>query len=287
MVSNQPLSEGGLVTGDGIRLHWRRFGHGELAVIVPGSWLLSEPLGVVAPGRSFIYYDMRSRGRSEHVEDVDRLGFDHDVRDLEEVRRYFGLDRVSLIGFSYLGGVVVRYAMRHPDRVEGLILLGAIPPRAPAPYTRKPSDILGPERTRRLQALRERADGEEPSAFCKEYWREMLPLYTATPEAADRLTLDMGCDLRNEQPAAFERVLHQVGRTLESYDWRSDARRLEVPTLVVHGTSDHVAPLEGAREWARALPAARLLEISDAGHLLWAERRERTRQAMRRFLTPT
>lgn len=279
-----------LTTRDGVRLHATRVGRGDDAVIVPGAWLLSDPLGQPSPEHGFIYYDMRSRGRSERVEGPDRLGFSLDVRDLEDVRRHFGLETLSAIGFSYLGGVVARYAMEHPDRMKRLVLLGAIPPRAPAPYLAAapgPEEVLGPERVRRLRALREsRSTEEDPFTACREYWRAMLPLYTAGPEAAERLagSLDLGCDLPNERPAEFERVLGQVMVELETYDWREEARRLEVPTLVVHGASDHVAPAEGAEEWAASLPDRRLLVLEGAGHLLWAERREQTRASVRQFL---
>jgi pimeloyl-ACP methyl ester carboxylesterase len=53
---------------------------------------------------------------------------------------------------------------------------------------------------------------------------------------------------------------------------------------VVHGEEDHVAPPGGAREWARALPDAGLEMVTDAGHLLWAERPSRVRETIRGFL---
>lgn len=282
---------GDLTARDGIRLHWTSRGSGADTVVVPGAWMLAGELGPISERHTVIFYDMRSRGRSERVDDPDRLGFSLDVRDLEDVRRHFGLERMSLIGFSYLGGVVARYAMEHPGRVERLVLLGAIPPRSPAPYTESapgPAEILGPDRTRRLQDLRERRSGkEDPAALCRAYWRTILPLYTAGPEAADRLagSLDLGCGLPNERPGSFERVLGHVMGDLQAYDWREDARGLELPTLVVHGDSDHVAPVGGAREWTEVLPRSRRVEIEEAGHLLWAERPRRVRAAVRRFLT--
>lgn len=277
-------------TRDGVRLHATRVGRGDDAVIVPGAWLLSRPLGHMSPEHTFIYYDMRSRGRSERVDGPDRLGFSLEVRDLEDVRRHFGLEKLSLIGFSYLGGVVARYAVEHPERVKRLVLLGAIPPRSPAPYTEAapdPEEFLGPERVRRLRALREgRSTDEDPVTACREYWRTMLPLYTAGPEAAARLagSLDLGCELPNERPVEFERVLGQVTEELETYDWREEARQLGVPALVLHGASDHVAPVGGAEEWAASLADPRLLVFVGAGHLLWAERPEQIRAAVRQFL---
>lgn len=283
--------QGQVSTRDGVRLHVMSRGSGLHRVVVPGAWLLASSLDAIAAEQGALFYDMRSRGRSDRVDDPNQLGFHLDVRDLEDIRRHFGLSRMSLVGFSYLGGVVARYAMTHPGRVDRLVLLGSIPPRAPAPYiggAPDSSDVLGPERTERLAELRAGPDEEEdPVAHCHAYWRTLLPLYTAGPAAADRLagTLDLGCELPNERPSSFERVLGQVAADLEAYDWREAAAALDVPTLVLHGSHDHVAPLAGAREWAATLAAAKLEIVEQTGHLLWAERTEAVQRELADFLT--
>ncbi len=42
--------------------------------------------------------------------------------------------------------------------------------------------------------------------------------------------------------------------------------------LAIHGTEDRLAPCEGAREWVRAFPDARLLSLPGVGHLPFVER---------------
>lgn len=284
------MESGTLEARDGARIHWTaRGGDGE-PVVVPGAWMLADHLGDAAGEGRVLFYDMRSRGRSARIGDPERLGFDLDVRDLEDVRRHLGAERISVVGFSYLGGVAARWAVRHPGRVRRLVLLGSVPPRSPAPYTEAAPDVaelLDPDRMRRLEELRASgADEADPAAYCRRYWRTMLPAYTAGPEAAERLagTLDLGCDLPNERPAEFGRVLGHVMADLEAYDWREEARGLDVPALVVHGEADRVAPPGGAREWAELLPDADLETVTEAGHLLWAERPSRVRGAIRGFL---
>ena len=284
------MESGTLEARDGARIHWTaRVGDGE-PVVVPGAWMLADHLGDAAGEHGVLFYDMRSRGRSARIDDPERLGFDLDVRDLEDVRRHLGADRISAVGFSYLGGVVARWAMRHPDRVRRLVLLGSVPPRSPAEYTEAapdPAEFVDPDAMGRLEELRASgADEADPAAYCEQYWRTMLPAYTAGPEAAERLaaTLDLGCGLPNERPAEFGRVLGHVMGDLETYDWRDEARGLDVPTLVVHGEADHVAPPGGARAWAELLPDAGLEMVTDAGHLLWAERPSRVREAIGGFL---
>jgi proline iminopeptidase len=284
------MESGTLEARDGARIHWTARGGAGEPVVVPGAWMLASHLDAVAGERPILFYDMRSRGRSARIDDPEELGFDRDVRDLEVVRRHTGEERITVVGFSYLGGVAARWAMRHPERVRRLVLLGSVPPRSPAGYTEAapdPAEFVDPEAMRRLEELRAAGtDDSDPAAYCRQYWRTMLPAYTAGPEAAERLAgeLDLGCDLPNERPAEFGRVLGHVMADLETYDWREEARALDAPALVVHGEEDHVAPFGGAREWAELLPDSALETVPDAGHLLWAERPARVRGAIRGFL---
>ena len=68
------------------------------------------------------------------------------------------------------------------------------------------------------------------------------------------------------------------------YDWRPLARGVRVPTLVVHGAEDPM-PLAGSEEWARTLPAAKLLVVPEAGHYPHAEQPARFFPAVERFLS--
>src|SRR5215468_10007970 len=70
-----------------------------------------------------VRYDERGCGLSDR--DVPRFSFDDWVQDLETVVDAAGLDRFPLLGISQGGPVAVAYAVRHPERVSQLVLLGS------------------------------------------------------------------------------------------------------------------------------------------------------------------
>ena len=59
-------------------------------------------------------------------------------------------------------------------------------------------------------------------------------------------------------------------------DFRPDLSSFNVPTLVIHGTSDKTVPIDATgRPAAKGIPNARLLEYHDAPHGLFATHRQR------------
>jgi pimeloyl-ACP methyl ester carboxylesterase len=50
----------------------------------------------------------------------------NDADDLEAVRAHFGIEKPDLIGFSYLGKLVVLYATQHPDHVNRIVQIGPV-----------------------------------------------------------------------------------------------------------------------------------------------------------------
>ena len=99
--------EGYIPTSDGLRLFYQQTGSGRDAVVIPGAWLLDSNLLPLAARRTLVLYDVRGRGRSSAVRDESQLGMDRELDDLELVRKHFGLERMSLVGWSYLGAEVV------------------------------------------------------------------------------------------------------------------------------------------------------------------------------------
>ncbi len=93
------------------------------------------------------------------------------------------------------------------------------------------------------------------------------------------------CQLPNESPA---RLATGAGLALASLgpavDFGARAAGVTAPTLVLHGRLDLVANPEGAREWTRRIGGARLLWLSNVGHLPFLEAQQPLLEAISEFL---
>ncbi|UCG86102.1 MAG: alpha/beta hydrolase [Gemmatimonadota bacterium] len=284
-VERQFPPQGYIDIDDSVRLHYRTIGDGPDTVVVPAGMYLTEDLSPLATHRTLIFYDMRGRGRSSRVIDGSKLGLDHDIDDLEAVRRHFGISRMSLVGFSYLGAMVALYAAEHPEHVNRVVQMGAMPPRSSAPYMERtpPTALIDTAKVNHLREMESSgALASNPMGYCEAYWDTYLVMYVGIAASADSITLP--CNLRNEWPQNFSVTLQHVMSKLPEWDWRVQVRTVAAPTLTLHGDADRIAPPEGGREWAAILPDARLLIFPNVGHLIWAESRTAFLDAVDQFL---
>lgn len=269
------FEESFLVTPDGIQLYVRATGSGPDTVIVPAAAWLAKDFGPLSRGRTLIFYDQRARGGSDAVVDSTLLGIDHEIRDIDFVRTHYGLESVSLIGWSYMGAVVALYAAEHPDRVERVVQIGPMPPTTELAQI---EDVRGspPDSVDRavLQGLVESGMREaDPIGFCREYLTRMLirPMM-GRPDSAARARIDP-CIHWNEWP---EQLFANVGHVLpDQWDYTDQARQVSASVLTIHGTDDPNAAVEGGRAWAELIPNARLVELEGVGHAPWLEAPDR------------
>lgn len=274
----QSVDEGYLMSDDGLKIFYRKVGNGSQTVILPGALFLYDDFHAMTKGRTLIFYDMRNRGRSETVEDAAAITIENDVRDLEAVRRHFKMEKVSAVGWSYLGLMVALYAMEHPERVERLVQVGAVPLKWDTEY---PEELRGPdwmaamdpEKVAELRQLRaENFHMREPKAYCEREWA--VTRFTLVGDPANVERLGRGpCEYENEWPVNFTRHLqaHFEGSVQKLEVPRERVRQVTVPVLTVHGTMDRNAPYGAGREWATLLPNARLMTIKGAAHAVWAD----------------
>jgi proline iminopeptidase len=120
-------TEGFVTVEQGVELYYVKVGSGAQTVILPARLFTFEDFRWLAGRYTLISYDMRNRGRSSRVEDLARISLAADVADLEAIRRHFGVDKPHLIGYSYLGLMVMLYALDHPQHVERIVQLGPVP----------------------------------------------------------------------------------------------------------------------------------------------------------------
>lgn len=282
-------SSGFVETDSGVELYYRRFGDGPMKVLVPGRMYLLPGLSSLArPDREFIFFDQRGRGRSTTITDEEDLGVGHEVSDLETIRRQLGLERVTLIGWSYLGIIVSTYALKYPDRVDRIVLLGPLYPRR-TPYARMHQDTIAerrsPDDVQRYNALVAKMQQGRDSRATREEAQTLISRPQFADPAFEATLTDDFYSLDNERSdRVFGFQIPGVLKTLGNWDLREQLSSLPVPTLVIHGAHDPL-PIESAEEWVQSLPNSRLLVAHNSGHYPWDEEPEPVLGAIDTFLS--
>jgi proline iminopeptidase len=280
-------SDGYITNRDGLRLYFRTAGSGSHHVLIPNGIYLFDDFQRFASGRTLVFYDLRNRGRSDAVDDPAMLegGIRHDVDDLDDVRRYFGADRVDVLGHSYVGVTVVLYASMYKDHVRGVVQIGA---PAPDPRKQYPPHLSNVDETlsrtlARLGELENERATLAPEQFCEKFWAVLRPIYVTDPANAHRITWSR-CDLANERnfmPFWIRYVLPSLERLQPT---PQDLAGITAPVLVIHGTKDRSGPYGGGVDWAASLPNARLLTVEGGCHCPWIEAPDLVFDAVETFL---
>lgn len=280
-------SDGYLTTRDDVRLFFRKAGNGPNPLIIPNGICLVDDFEPLAKNRTLIFYDLRNRGQSDQVTDPSKLanGIHHDVDDLEDLRQHFGLDQIDMIGHSYMGFMVILYAMKHGAHIERIVQIGSMQPNPTKSY---PAHLTGQDETfrevfGRLAQLQKERDRHDPVEFCKTFWSILRLIYVVNETDADRITWGR-CDLSNERnvmaylTTIIQPSIQRLGLKSE------DVSKVTMPVLTIHGREDRSAPYGGGREWALWLPNAHLVTVDDAGHAPWIEAPELVFGAIQTFL---
>lgn len=288
--SKVSASEGYFEAAEGVRLFYRKAGRGKDVVVLlhggPGGNMNSvwPDLVPLAERRTVLMYDQRGGGRSQIIKDPLLLTASHHVRDLEALRRHFGLKRMTLIGESWGAGLAALYAAEHPGRVTRLLLLGPMPTTKALATRRFDKVNESTDFYKRLAEFRQQMPAaSDPIALCREMFAVYLTAYFFDQSAISRRR-SSSCDAPPEGVRNYVVVNDATFASLKDWDFRPMLARLRQSALVVEGEQS-ITTIESARAWAAAMPNARLLLIPSAGHFPQVERPDLFFPAVEMFLT--
>ncbi|HUF26427.1 MAG TPA: alpha/beta fold hydrolase [Gemmatimonadaceae bacterium] len=249
---------------DGVRIAYATSGDAAgPALVKPANWLthLDQDcnsavwrhwVSELGRGRRLIRYDERGCGLSDH--DVDDLSFETWVRDLEAVVDAEGLERFSLLGISQGCAVAIAYTVRHPERVDKLVLYGGYAVgrnhRNPTPQ-----DVLEATLLRNLIRV---GWGRDNPAFRQVFGMLFLP--EGTPGQWQWFS-DLARTLPMENALRIMDTTHEI-------DVRALAELVDKPTLVLHSVYDAMIPFETGRKLAALIPRARFVPLESRNHVL-------------------
>jgi pimeloyl-ACP methyl ester carboxylesterase len=244
-------------------LHGEAAGEGLPVVLCHGitatrRYVLHGSRALERAGHRVITYDARGHGESDPTPAGEGYGYPEMVGDLERlVEQQVGEGRFLLGGHSMGSHTACAYALRHPERLAGLIVIGPvfvgrISERALA-YWDGLADALEQGGVEGFVAYIGAEQGIEAA------WRESVLGFTRTRMEAHRY------------PEAVAAALRQVPRS-RPFDSLEELRKLQMPALVVasRDEADPGHPYRTAESYARELPQSELIsEAAGESPLAW------------------
>lgn len=253
-------------SGPDVELHYEDFGAGKPVVLIHGwplsarSWEGQVP-ALIESGYRVISYDRRGFGESSQPWN----GYDYDTfaADLKAVLDTLDLTEVILIGFSMGGGELARYVGTYgTDRISKLVFASAVPP-----YLWKSDDNPEGGVDGELAAwFNDGITGDRP-AFLKTF---LSMFFTAGAPSADNKPLvsdeQIAYNLHIAEAASPKGTL-DCTVAFATTDFRDDLTKITVPTLVIHGDSDVIVPIEvSGKRTHEAIGGSEFVVIKGAPH---------------------
>ena len=248
-----------------IDLYYEDHGTGRPVVLIHGypldgsSWE-KQTAALLEAGYRVITYDRRGFGRSSRP----TVGYDYDTfaADLKTLVDTLDLQDAVLVGFSMGTGEVGRYLGAYgSERIGKAVFLGSL-----EPYLLKTDDNP-------TGVPQEVFDG-----FLAAVQDDRYSFYTAFFQSFFNTDENLGSRLSQEALTANTALAYAASPHASVWaqptwltDFRADIPRIDVPTLIVHGTADNVLPIDATgRQFAKALPSAEYVELEGAPHgMLW------------------
>src|SRR5918997_355740 len=268
-----------ITTRDGTDIYYKEWGKGP-AVTFSHGWPLNadmwdgQMLFLAQNGFRVVAHDRRGHGRSSQPSSGNDM--DGYADDLASVIEALDLKDATLVGHSTGGGEVVRYISRHgTKRVAKAVLIAAVPPimlKSEANPDGLPIDTFN---KMRADIVKDR------SQFYKDL---ATPFYGANRAGAkvsqgilDQFWLwSMQAGLKN----AYESI-----KAFSETDFNEDLKKIDVPTLIMHGEDDQIVPVKDSGvKSARLIRDAKEIYYPGAPHGITATHQAKVNADLLAFL---
>lgn len=258
------------IIADGVELCIETFGDptdATVLLIAGGAqsmvWWEDDFCGRLAKtGRHVVRYDHRDTGRSTSspAGQPSYTGADL-ATDPLRILDALGVDRAHLVGLSLGGGIAQRLALEHPERVRTLCLASSSPWVA----TKQEHSLPGPAPQ---IAVTFTSPDPEPD------WSDRDAVIAYRIDAERPYAGSLGFDEPRYRALAIQEVdrTQNMAASMTNHfmldDSPTDARldQIAAPTLILHGTTDPMFPIQHGEALAAEIPGAQLVPLPGVGH---------------------
>lgn len=257
-----------------IELYYEDHGSGPPVVLIHG-WPLSgrswekQLTALVAAGRRVITYDRRGFGKSSQP----ATGYEYDTfaEDLHKLVTTLELRDFALVGFSMGGGEVARYLGTYgTERVRKAVFMAAVPP-----FLLKTPDNPGGVDISLFDGIKKGITTDR-LAFLSQFLANFFNVDVLRgKQISDEVVRDSWNIASGASPIGTLQCV-----TAWYTDFRKDLPKIDVPTLIIHGDSDRILPIEvTGKATQAAIKGSRLVTVKGGPHgLNWTHADEVNRE---------
>ncbi len=257
-----------------IELYYEDHGAGDAVVLIHGyplsgaSWEKQIPV-LLATGHRVVTYDRRGFGKSSQP----TAGYNYDTfaEDLQKLVTHLKLRDFALVGFSMGGGEVARYLGKYGSKgVSKAVFISSVPPfllKAPD----NPEGVDGAV----FDGIQKAIVADRYAFFTeffKNFYNTDLLLAKRVSEQAVQASWNLAAGASATASLACVPTWHE--------DFREDLKRVDVPTLVIHGDADRIVPITASgQRTAKLIKGTRLFVLKDGPHCItWTHADEVNRE---------
>jgi len=287
---NEPYASGWLATGGPHEIFYEECGNpnGKPCVILHGG-----PGGAINPTMRRFFdpakwrmalFDQRGCGKSRPNASLDDNTTWSLIEDIERLREHLGVEKWWVFGGSWGSTLALAYAIKHPERVESLVLRGIflLTERELRWFYQDGASMMFPDAWARFCApIPEAERGDMMAAYHK---RLTHPDRRVQAEAAAAWSQWEGDTISIRGPEARPSKFNEIdfaiafariechffvnGGFFPEHDWiiKNASVLKNIPGWIVQGRFDVVTPMESAWRLKTAWPASRFEVVWDAGH---------------------
>ena len=261
-----------------VQLHYTIAGHGPLVFVCspgwgPGSLYLQRGLAPLEEHYTLLFIDTRGSGKSSKPADVKRMSGSDMADDIEGLRRYLALDKISLLGHSDSGAIALYYAERYPSALAKLIIVDGLS-NGSTDIDNKEDENLQKIREglsndpRYKEALRPFKPTEEGDAGMQQQLQHDAPISFADPAKNGPRFAQT---IEGMIPSSFAAQAHAAAGRAQHVEGTAHLGDIKATTLIVVGKEDWLCPVMDSEDLHQQIHGSQLVEIDGSGHFPWIE----------------
>lgn len=242
-------------------------GSGPPCLLAPVGWgidytLWAHYLADLEKKLTMIYFNPRGIGDSSKITSPSECSADSIVSDMERLRKHLGFEKIAVMGHSAGGFSALKYAIRRPENVSALVLIGT------AANTEYEADFDELLRThKRIASIHEEMAKPGKEEMTKEELmrRNLILMFSVYFKDYEPFRGEFE-ELLSASMVSPDHLRYHQQADLPTYDVLDDLPKISCPTLILAGEHDPICPPKFSKVMDDAIPGSKLMVFEDSGH---------------------